>query len=109
MRGKIVYAYHASDGKLPTWFGRDPNFEALHQQWEATDRSGREPEKFHFVKGFHRGIELYGSEKLKGPEVAEKIRGLGLILVEGPNDVIRLHTLAWPAGSRGSHTISRRQ
>src|SRR5207253_668713 len=52
MRGKIVYPYLSETGEVLTWFGRDPEFEDKHQSWEATNRREREPEKFHFVKGF---------------------------------------------------------
>jgi hypothetical protein len=109
MRGKIVYAYHSAEGKLLTWFGRDPEYEEKHRQWEATDRSGREPEKFHFVKGFHRGIELFGQERLREPAAAETLKKLGLVVVEGPNDVIRLATLGVPSVGLCSNTISREQ
>jgi hypothetical protein len=109
MRGKIVYPYHSADGELLTWFGRDPDFEAKHRQWEATDRSGREPEKFHFVKGFHRGLELYGQERVREPAGAEVLARLGLVIVEGPNDVIRLSTLGVPAVGLCSNKITREQ
>lgn len=109
MRGKIVYAYHAIDGKLLTWFGRDPDFEEKYRRWEAGGKTDREPAKFHFVKGFHRGLELYGQERLRMPERAEKLRQLGLILVEGPNDVIRLDSLGVPAVALCSNRITREQ
>lgn len=109
MRGKIVYSYHSAEGNLLTWFGRDPEFEAKHRQWEASDRSGKEPDKFHFVKGFHRGIELFGQERLRGPEASERLKGVGLPVVEGPNDVIRLSALGVPAVALCSNTISREQ
>jgi hypothetical protein len=109
MRGKLVYSFHGSDGNLLTWFGRDPEYEEKHARFELTDKSQREPAKFHFVAGFHRGIELFGQERLRGPEAAERVRGLGLILVEGPNDVIRLSTLGVPAVALCSNTISREQ
>src|SRR4051794_9022258 len=64
MRGKFVYAYHSAEGNLLTWFGRDPEYEDKHATWELSDRSQKEPAKFHFVTGFHRGIELFGSERL---------------------------------------------
>lgn len=133
MRGAVIYAYHSAEGKLLTWFGRDPDFEEKHRLWRASDQSGREPEKFHFVKGFHRGIELFGQERLHKPasdETAiehgpcivkaaiatisdatrrEMLRALGLIVVEGPNDVIRLSTLGVPAVGLCSNTITREQ
>jgi 5S rRNA maturation endonuclease (ribonuclease M5) len=109
MRGKIVYAYRGETGDVLTWFGRDPEFEEKHASWEATDKSEREPEKFHFVKGFHRGIELFGQHALRAEGVAEKLQGLGLIVVEGPNDVIRLDTLGVPAVALCSNLITREQ
>ena len=109
MRGKIVYAYSNYAGDVLTWFGRDPEFEDKHQQWNASGRTEKEPEKCHFVKGLHRGQELFGLEHLTEPAKVEKIRQLGLILVEGPNDVIRLDTLGVPAVALCSNTITREQ
>ena len=109
MRGRIVYPYLSESGDVLTWFGRDPDFEDKHKAWTASDRSEREPEKFHFVKGFHRGIELFGQHQLKAEGVGEKLAGLGLPLVEGPNDVIRLATLGIPAVGLCSNTITREQ
>jgi hypothetical protein len=100
MRGKIVYGYTDEEGNVLAWFGRDQDFEEKHRQWEAGDRSDREPEKFHFVKGFHRGLELFGQngrERLQQSGYREKLRQLGLIVVEGPNDVIALDCLGVPA------------
>lgn len=109
MRGKIVYAYHSAEGNLLTWFGRDPEFEDKHARWDLSDRSQREPAKFHFVSGFHRGNELFGQERLREPDAAESLKRLGLVVVEGPNDVIRLATLGVPAVALCSNTISREQ
>ncbi len=135
MRGKIVYPYLSETGQVLTWFGRDPEFEDKHKTWEGTDRSEREPEKFHFIKGFHRGLELFGQHALVEPREdktmkrlgsilglkpsdqhalgdprgAETMQRLGLILVEGPNDVIRLDTLGVPAVGLCSNTITREQ
>lgn len=109
MRGKIVYGYRSETGDILTWFGRDPQFEENHQQWEAGGKTGPEPEKFHFVKGFHRGIELFGQHAIRSPEAATKLKDLGLIVVEGPNDAIRLDTLGVPAVALCSNRISREQ
>jgi hypothetical protein len=109
MRGKIVYPYLSEGGEVLTWFGRDPEFEEKHKKWEGTDRSEREPEKFHFVKGFHRGLELFGQHALNAEGVKEKLHGLGLVLVEGPNDVIRLDTLGVLAAGLCSNRITREQ
>jgi 5S rRNA maturation endonuclease (ribonuclease M5) len=109
MRGKIVYCYRSEAGEILTWFGRDPEFEDKHKAWATTDKSEREPEKFHFVKGFHRGLELFGQDRLRETTNAEKLKALGLIVVEGSNDVIRLATLGVPAVGLCSNTITREQ
>ena len=61
------------------------------------------------MKGFHRGIELFGQHQLKAKGVPAKLAGLGLPLVEGPNDVIRLEALGVPAVGLCSNTITREQ
>lgn len=109
MRGKIVYPYLSEAGEVLTWFGRDPDFEEKHRQWEAAGKAEREPEKFHFVKGFHRGIQLFGEHALRAEGIKETVAGLGLLVVEGPNDVIRLDTLGVPAVGLCSNLITREQ
>lgn len=109
MRGKVVYPLLSEAGEVLTWFGRDPEFEDKHRRWEASDRSEKEPEKVHFVKGFHRGLELFGQQALQAEGVREKLQGLGLIVVEGPNAVIRLDTLGVPAVALCATTITREQ
>lgn len=109
MRGKVVYPYFSESGQILTWFGRNVDYDDEHQAWEQTDKSEREPEKFHFVKGFQRGLELWSQDSLRAPEYAEKLKSLGLILVEGPNDVIRLGTLGVPAVALCGNQITREQ
>ena len=109
MRGKIVYPMLAEDGEVLTWFGRDPEYETKHRQWIAEERQGQEPEKFHFVKGFHRGNELFGQHRLHDEEIRDKFGGLGLITVEGPNDVIAMDVLGVPAVGLCSNTITVEQ
>jgi 5S rRNA maturation endonuclease (ribonuclease M5) len=112
MRGKIVYAYTDEEGNVLTWFGRDPDYEEKHRRWERTDRGETEPEKFHFVKGFHRGLELLGQngrERLAQLGYREKLKQFGLIVVEGPNDVIALDCLGIPAAGLCSNTVTDEQ
>lgn len=112
MRGKIVYAYLDEQGEVLTWFGRDPEFEEKHRRWEAAGKSDAEPEKFHFVRGFHRGLELFGQhgrQRLAQPGYREKLREFGLIVVEGPNDVIALDALGIPAVGLCSNTATDEQ
>ena len=61
------------------------------------------------MKGFHRGHRTLRPAPLREPEAAEKLQRLGLIVVEGPNDVIRLDTLGVPAVGLCSNTITREQ
>lgn len=112
MRGKIVYSYTNEEGNILTWFGRDPDFEEKHHRWEAAGRIDKEPEKFHFVKGFHRGLELFGQnghERLQRPGYREKLKELGLIVVEGSNDVIALDCLGIPAVGLCSNSVTDEQ
>lgn len=109
LRGKVAYAYLSDAGDVLCFFGRDPDFEEKHQKWAVSDKTDKEPAKFTFPKGFHRGIELYGQHLLGTEAVADLMREVGLILVEGPNDAIRLHTLGIPAVALCSNAITREQ
>lgn len=112
MRGNVVYPILNEAGEVLTWFGRDPEFETKHQKWIAANKEGREPEKFHFVKGFHRGLELFGQngkERLREPGYRDALRKLGLIVVEGSNDVVALDALHVPAVGLCSNTVTDAQ
>lgn len=109
LRGKIVYPYLSEAGELLCWFGRDPGYEAKHAKWQASDKSDKEPAKFTYPKGFHRGLELWNQHALRQPEAIEQLQGLGLVVVEGANDVIRLATFGVPAVALCSNTITREQ
>jgi hypothetical protein len=73
MRGKIVYPYISETGELLTWFGPDPEYEEKRRKWDSAGNVDREPEKFHFVKGFHRGIELFGQHAFRQDAVRQKL------------------------------------
>ena len=110
MRGRIVYPIHDEQGRVLTWFGRDPQFEEKHAAWKSSDRSSSEPVKAHFIKNFHRGLEVFGQHRLLEPEVRESIQQLGhLLIVEGPNNVLRLDELRVPAFAVCSNRITREQ
>ncbi|MBI3465134.1 MAG: hypothetical protein HY000_19065, partial [Planctomycetes bacterium] len=109
MRGRVVYPYLAEDGELLTWFGRDPEYEEKHAKWEAGGKTEREPIKTAFVKGFHKGIELFGQHVLRQEGVKDKLQGLGLVVVEGPNEVIRFDTLGLPVVGLCGNRISEEQ
>ena len=107
LRGQIVYGYRSPRGELLTWFGRNIRFEEQLKHWKASDRSETEPIKTRFVKGFHRGLELYGDDIVR----MEVLRGsrANLLIVEGPNDAIRLNTLDVAAVALCSNTITKEQ
>lgn len=109
LRGKVVYPYFSQDGKLLTWFGRDPLFEEKQRRWLASDRTAPEPVKTQFVKGFQRGLELWGEHWLRGAESLTIQPRVGLVVVEGPNDAINLQTLGIPAVALCSNTITQEQ
>ena len=109
MRGRIVYGLTDDAGDVLTWFGRDPEYEEKHKRWVAGGKEGREPEKVHFVKGFHRGLELYGQHGFLAKARLGGLTDIGVLVVEGPNDVIRMSTLEEPAVGLCSNTVSKEQ
>ncbi|MBT6155981.1 MAG: hypothetical protein HOK71_09710 [Planctomycetaceae bacterium] len=111
LQGMWVYGYLNENGEPLTWFGRNLQFEQRHADWVSDGRNGKEPAKFHFVKGFHRGLELYGQHEWNVEEVQRHIRDeIGsLLLVEGPNDRIALGKLGVPAFAICSNIITREQ
>jgi len=94
LRGHFVYGWPDLDGNILTWFGRNLNYEEQHAKWKRSGESKNEPTKFKFVKGFHRGLELYGQHDLSDDAVQQQIEALGLLLlVEGPNDRVALNAI----------------
>jgi hypothetical protein len=93
MRGKIVYPLLSEAGNVLTWFGRDPEYEGKLHEWIMAGKQGKEPEKYHFVKGFRRGLELFGQHRLREEEFRQRASETGLLVVPGPNEVIALEAL----------------
>lgn len=97
LRGRVAYAYENEKADVLSYFGRDPAFEQRRVEWERKGRPEKgKPMKHRFVKGFHRGLELYGQhgrERLADGRLNESLSEVGLVVVEGPNDVIRLDCL----------------
>ena len=90
MRGKIVYPMLSESGEVLTWFGRDPEYEGKYHEWIVGGKQGKEPEKYHFVKGFQRGLELFGQQRFGDEAFHESARSTGLLVLAGPNDVMAL-------------------
>ena len=107
LRGQVVYGYRAPTGETLAWFGRNVRFEEQLVHWKASDRSEPEPIKTRFVKGFHRGLEVYGEDVVSLEGMNKSFRNL--VVVEGPNDAIRLNTLGVAAVALCSNTITKEQ
>jgi len=114
LRGHFVYGYPDKNGEILTWFGRNLNYEAQQKKWQSQGNNKPEPRKFKFVKGFHRGQELFGLgfpqfQKLATPEYFEENPQTGIVLVEGQNDAINLQTLNIPTLAICSNIITETQ
>jgi hypothetical protein len=110
MRGKIVYQLRDDGGRVVGYCGRDPDFERKHTDWVRGGRQENEPAKVTFPKGLHRGLLLYGEHRLRKEEVRNQLQTLGtVVVVEGPNDAIRLSLLGVPAVAVCSNRMTDEQ
>ena len=96
-RGLFVYTHRNQQGEPISYSARDPLFEEKQAAWlrQGNPTPPKQPLKHKYVKGFARGLELYGQqvERLDEPHVQASLDRNGLVVVEGANDVIRLDTL----------------
>jgi hypothetical protein len=92
LRGKLVYALRNERSEKIGYIGRDLAFEDKLAKWENGDRSGKPPIKTKFPPGFVRGSFLYGAEqsRLETDRAKHQLCKTGIIVVEGPGDVIAL-------------------
>ena len=115
LRNHIIYPIRSEINEVLCFVGRDPQYEDKLQTFEATAAEQRDankrPNKFRFPKGFHRGLEFFGQERQRLEEngYREAIHRLGLIVVEGFNDVIRLDAEGVPAVALCSNHITDEQ
>lgn len=97
LRGRVVYGFADEADDILSWFGRDPDYAQKRHDWEQRGCPEKgQPIKTRFVKGFQRGLELYGQNgavRLEQTHVRSSLEELGLLVVEGPNDVVRLDEL----------------
>ena len=95
-RGWIVYTQRNQRGDVISYSGRDPNY-AEKSQKRIRDGwpEGKKPNKHRYVSGYQRGLELYGQQsvRLQQARIRESLHAIGLVVVEGANDVIRLDGL----------------
>jgi hypothetical protein len=114
LRGRVVYGYANEQNDVLSWFGRDPTFAEKDRDWLARGKPEKgKPIKTRFVKGFHRGLELYGqhgADRLaKNPRLRKSLDQFGLVVTEGPNDVIRLDCLDVAAVGLCSNKVTEEQ
>lgn len=112
-RGWLVYTHRNQAGEPISYSGRDPLFEEKHQAWlrQGNADAPKKPIKHKYVKGYQRGLELYGQQvdRLNDPRIAESLECYGLIVVEGANDVIRLDELGLAAVGLCSNRATKNQ
>jgi hypothetical protein len=115
LRGHIIYPMLSEEGKVLAWIGRDPNYEANEHEFQClieAERAKRKPPQKHKVPaGFARGNHLFGqqSSRLKEPGYRELIAKIGILVVEGFNDTIKLDALQVPSVALCSNRMSAAQ
>ena len=115
LRGQLLYPILAEDGQLLAWVARDPQFEmkeiTFNQLPPEARAKEKKPAKHRFPVDFHRGLELFGQQasRLQEPGYRELIARIGIIVVEGFNDVIGLDSIGIPAIGIMSNKITEGQ
>jgi 5S rRNA maturation endonuclease (ribonuclease M5) len=115
LRGQLLYPVLSEDGKLLAWVARDPLFDAKEQAFNALLPEARakekKPGKHRFPVDFHRGLELFGQHagRLEEPGYRERISDVGIVVVEGFNDVLGLDAIGVPAVAIMSNKITEQQ
>jgi 5S rRNA maturation endonuclease (ribonuclease M5) len=61
------------------------------------------------VKGFHRGLELYGEDVFRREANPDQLRDIGVIVVKGPNNVLALNAFGVPTVAVCSNTVTEAQ
>jgi 5S rRNA maturation endonuclease (ribonuclease M5) len=111
-RGTIIYGHQSEAGDILTYSSRDAAFESKWEEWIRDGRpETKKPMKHRYVKGYHRGLELYGQskERLPDPQIRASLDALGLVVVEGMNDAIRLDSLGIAAVALCSNKATEEQ
>jgi len=111
LRGYWVFGVFDEDGKTLCWVARDLKFEQKLKAWEGSARQGPDPAKYKFPSKqyFRRKFELYGQELVAQEGQSETLQRLGLIVVEGFNDVLRLRALGISSVAIMSNRITKEQ
>lgn len=108
----LVYSHRNTHGEIVSYSGRDLSFEAKWQDWVRRGKpEGKKPNKHRYVKGYHRGLDLYGGHgsRLSEQHVPASLEQRGLVVVEGMNEVLRMDSLGICAVGLGSTTATDAQ
>lgn len=108
----LVYTHRDENDHVVSYSGRDLSFEAKFEQWLRHGKpDGKKPGKHRYVKGFQRGLELYGghASRLNEQHVKQSLAKRGLLVVEGMNEVLRMDSLGICAVGLGSNTATDTQ
>lgn len=92
-RGQWIFAHRDEEGEVLTYSMRDLNFADKWAKWQRDGSpSDKRPAKHRYVSSYRKGLELYGQHKqrLERRELKQWLGEVGLIIVEGQWDVIRL-------------------
>ncbi|QDT38382.1 hypothetical protein [Stratiformator vulcanicus] len=112
-RNYFVYTHRNERGEVVSYSGRDLFFEEKWQQWLRRGKpdDARKPFKHRYVSGYRRGLELYGGHatRLGDSYVKESLANRGLVVVEGMNEVLRMHDLEVAAIGLGSNRATEEQ
>ncbi len=112
LRGTVIYAHQNEESEILSYSGRDVRFDEKWQKWTRDGRPEKgKPNKHRYVKGYHKGLELYGQQanRLEDRRLKESLGKLGLVIVEGQNDVIRLDELGIAAVGLCSNRATDKQ
>lgn len=108
----LVYTHRNERGEVVSFSGRDLGFEKKWTKWQRDGRpEGKKPNKHRYVSGYYRGFELYGGQASRMEEeyVQRSLAQLGVVVVEGMNDVLRMATLGVAAVGLGSNRATDAQ
>ena len=106
-RSQFVYAILNEEGEPLAWVGRrmyDPE-----SPQDVADVAEKGKHVFPATEHFRRRFELYGQEDIADPDYAESLQRLGLVVVEGFNDRLRLKSLGVPAVAIMSNRVTDEQ
>lgn len=108
----LVYTHRNERGEIVSYSGRDLSFEEKWAKWMRNGKpEGKKPGKHRYVSGYHRGADVYGGQATRIQEeyVPKSLERIGLVVVEGMNEVLRLDASEVAAVGLGSNKATETQ